>query len=246
MARLDGRTALVTGGASGIGRQTALRLASEGANVVVADVQDEAGAEVATEIEKNGGRSLFVHLDVTGEAAWQQAIAQVGTTFGGLDILVNNAGLGHAETLEETSLALYEKVVAVTQTSVFLGTRAAAELLKASTAASVVNISSIFGASGGFGTSPAYHAAKGAVRTLTKSIAVQWAPLGIRVNSVHPGFIETPMMGDTDQAPYVSTTPLGRVGRPEEVAAAIVFLAGDDASFITGAELFVDGGYIAR
>ncbi|MEU8244349.1 SDR family oxidoreductase [Actinoplanes missouriensis] len=113
-------------------------------------------------------------------------------------------------------------------------------------AAAVVNISSIFGASGGFGTSPAYHAAKGAVRTLTKNVAVEWAPLGIRVNSIHPGFIETPMMGDTDQEPYVATTPLGRVGRPEEVAAAIVFLASDDASFITGAELFVDGGYIAR
>ncbi|MBL7255630.1 SDR family NAD(P)-dependent oxidoreductase [Paractinoplanes lichenicola] len=246
MARLDGRTALVTGGASGIGRQTALRLASEGANVVVADVQDDPGAEVATEIEKNGGRALFVHLDVTDEAAWQQAVAQVEKAYGGLDVLVNNAGLGHADTLEETSLELYEKVVAVTQTSVFLGTKAAAELLKASPAASVVNISSIFGASGGFGTSPAYHAAKGAVRTLTKNIAVQWAPLGIRVNSVHPGFIETPMMGETDQSPYVATTPLGRVGRPEEVAAAIVFLAGDDASFITGAELFVDGGYIAR
>ncbi|MBM2615795.1 SDR family oxidoreductase [Actinoplanes sp. LDG1-06] len=246
MARLDGRTALVTGGASGIGRQTALRLAAEGANVVVADVQAELGAEVATEIEKNGGRSLFLRLDVTDEAAWEQAVATVKQTFGGLDILVNNAGLGHADTLEETSLELYEKVVAVTQTSVFLGTKAAADLLKASPAASVVNISSIFGASGGFGTSPAYHAAKGAVRTLTKNIAVQWAPLGIRVNSVHPGFIETPMMGETDQAPYVATTPLGRVGRPEEVAAAITFLAGPDASFITGAELFVDGGYIAR
>jgi NAD(P)-dependent dehydrogenase (short-subunit alcohol dehydrogenase family) len=246
MARFDGRTALVTGGASGIGRQTALRLASEGANVVVADVQDGPGADVVTEIEKNGGTALFLHLDVTSEDAWNAAVAEVTTRFGGLDILVNNAGLGHAETLEETSLALYEKVVAVTQTSVFLGTKAFAPLLKASAAASVVNISSIFGASGGFGTSPAYHAAKGAVRTLTKNVAVEWAPLGIRVNSIHPGFIETPMMGDTDQEPYVATTPLGRVGKPSEVAAAITFLASDDASFITGAELFVDGGYIAR
>ncbi|XVU29184.1 SDR family NAD(P)-dependent oxidoreductase [Actinoplanes sp. CA-054009] len=246
MARLDGRTALVTGGASGIGKQTALRLASEGASVVVADVQDGPGAEVTAEIEKNGGRALFLHLDVTDEAAWTAAVQKVKEEFGGLDILVNNAGLGHAETLEETSFALYEKVVAVTQTSVFLGTKAFAPLLKASSHGAVVNTSSIFGASGGFGTSPAYHAAKGAVRTLTKNIAVEWAPLGVRVNSVHPGFIETPMMGDTDQAPYVATTPLGRVGRPEEIASAIAFLAGDDASFITGAELFVDGGYIAR
>ncbi|BAL89283.1 putative short-chain dehydrogenase [Actinoplanes missouriensis 431] len=246
MARFDGRTALVTGGASGIGRQTALRLAAEGATVVVADVQDGPGAEVAAAIEKTGGTALYLHLDVTDEAAWASAVAEVQSRFAGLDILVNNAGLGHAETLEETTLALYEKVVAVTQTSVFLGTKAFAPLLKASPAAAVVNISSIFGASGGFGTSPAYHAAKGAVRTLTKNVAVEWAPLGIRVNSIHPGFIETPMMGDTDQEPYVATTPLGRVGRPEEVAAAIVFLASDDASFITGAELFVDGGYIAR
>ncbi|GLY04467.1 MULTISPECIES: glucose 1-dehydrogenase [Actinoplanes] len=246
MARFDGKTALITGAASGIGRQTALRAAAEGATVVVADVQDTLGAEVVTEIEKNGGTALFLHLDVTSEEAWAQAVSTVQEKFGGLDILVNNAGLGHAETLEDTTLALYEKVVAVTQTSVFLGTKAFAPLLKAAPAASVVNISSIFGASGGFGTSPAYHAAKGAVRTLTKNIAVEWAPLGIRVNSIHPGFIETPMMGDTDQEPYVTTTPLGRVGRPAEVAAAILFLASDDASFVTGAELFVDGGYIAR
>ncbi|MBB2948955.1 NAD(P)-dependent dehydrogenase (short-subunit alcohol dehydrogenase family) [Actinoplanes lutulentus] len=246
MARFHGKTALVTGGASGIGRQTALRFAAEGATVVVADVQDGPGAEVVTEIAKNGGTAVFLHLDVTSEEAWAAAVSAVTEQFGGLDILVNNAGLGHAETLEETTLALYEKVVAVTQTSVFLGTKAFAPLLKASSSASVVNISSIFGASGGFGTSPAYHAAKGAVRTLTKNIAVEWAPIGIRVNSIHPGFIETPMMGDTAQEPYVATTPLGRVGKPEEVAAAIVFLASDDASFITGAELFVDGGYIAR
>ncbi|WP_305788494.1 SDR family NAD(P)-dependent oxidoreductase [Symbioplanes lichenis] len=246
MTRLNGKIALVTGGASGIGKQTALLMAREGAKVVVADVQDIPGADVAAEIEKNGGQALYLHLDVTDEAAWAQAVAAVEEKFGGLDILVNNAGLGHADTIEDTTLALYEKVVAVTQTSVFLGTKAAAPLLKASPAAAVVNTSSIFGASGGFGVSPAYHAAKGAVRTLTKNVAVEWAPLGIRVNSVHPGFIETPMMGDTDQAPYVATTPLGRVGRPEEVAAAILFLASDEASFVTGAELFVDGGYIAR
>ncbi|MEV6343252.1 SDR family NAD(P)-dependent oxidoreductase [Actinoplanes sp. NPDC051851] len=246
MAQLTGKIALVTGGASGIGRQTALRFAAEGAKVVVADVQDGPGAEVVTEIEKNGGEALYLHLDVTSEEAWAAAVATVTEKYGVLDVLVNNAGLGQADTLETTSLALYEKVVAVTQTSVFLGTKAFAPLLKLSTAASVVNTSSIFGASGGFGTSPAYHAAKGAVRTLTKNIAIEWAPLNIRVNSVHPGFIETAMMGDTDKEPYIATTPLGRVGQPHEVAAAITFLASDDASFITGAELFVDGGYIAR
>ncbi|GAA2559164.1 SDR family oxidoreductase [Winogradskya consettensis] len=247
MARLNGKTALVTGGASGIGKQTALRMGLEGATVVVADVQDALGLEVATEIEKNGGRSLYVHLDVADEANWAQAVATVEEEFRGLDILVNNAGIDHKEILEDTSLATYQRVIAVTQTSVFLGTKAAAALLKASGSGSVINVSSIFGTSGGFGSSPAYHTAKGGVRTLTKNIAIEWAPLGVRVNSVHPGFIVTPLMGDDlDRTPLIETTPLGRLGEPEEVAAAIVFLASDDASFITGSELYVDGGYLAR
>ncbi|GAA1609298.1 SDR family NAD(P)-dependent oxidoreductase [Actinoplanes couchii] len=241
MARLTGKTALVTGAAGGIGKATAQRLAAEGATVIVADVQDTLGKRTAEEI---GG--LYLSLDVTSEAAWERAVATVRETYGGLDILVNNAGISDRDVLENTDLATYEKVVAVTQTSVFLGTKAFAPLLKAAPAASVVNISSIFAASGGFGASPAYHAAKGAVRTLTKNIAIEWAPLGVRVNSVHPGFIETPMMGDTDRTPLVEVTPLGRVGRPEEVANAVLFLASDEASFVTGSELYVDGGYIAR
>lgn len=241
MAQLTGRTALVTGAAGGIGKQTALRLAAEGAAVIVADVQDELGAATAAEIG-----ALYLSLDVTSEAAWANAVEVVTQRFGGLDILVNNAGISDRDVLENTGLATYEKVVAVTQTSVFLGMKAFAPLLKESAAASVVNISSIFGASGGFGASPAYHAAKGAVRTLTKNVAIEWAPIGIRVNSVHPGFIETPMMGDTDRTPLVEVTPLGRIGRPEEVAAAVLFLASDEASFVTGSELYVDGGYLAR
>lgn len=246
MARLDGKTALVTGAASGIGKETALLFGSEGATVVVADVQDALGADVAAEIEKNGGRALYLHLDVTDETSWSAAIDTVSREFGGLDVLVNNAGISDKDVIEQTTLATYEKVIAVTQTSVFLGTKAAAALLKASPAGAIVNTSSIFAASGGFGASPAYHAAKGAVRTLTKNVAVEWAPLGVRVNSVHPGFIGTPMMGDIDQTPLAESAPMGRVGRPEEVATAILFLASDEASFITGAELYVDGGYIAR
>jgi NAD(P)-dependent dehydrogenase (short-subunit alcohol dehydrogenase family) len=246
MARLSGKTALVTGAAGGIGKATAQLMAREGAAVVVADVQDALGKETVVEIEQAGGKALFLHLDVTDEAAWAQAVATIKETYGGLDILVNNAGISEPTALEETTFETYQKVVAVTQHSVFHGMKAAAELLKASGAGSVVNISSIFAASGGFGSSPAYHAAKGAVRSLTKNVAIEWAPLGVRVNSVHPGFVKTPMMGDMDTKPLDDVTPLGRVGRPEEIAAAILFLASDEASFVTGSELYVDGGYIAR
>ncbi|MFI5932137.1 SDR family NAD(P)-dependent oxidoreductase [Actinoplanes sp. NPDC051494] len=246
MTRLNGKTALVTGAAGGIGKETALLLAREGATVIVADVQDALGADVATEIEKNGGQGIYLSLDVTDEAAWTRVITTIEEKYGRLDVLVNNAGISDRDVLENTTLETYHKVIAVTQTSVFLGMKAAAALLKASGTGSVINISSIFGASGGFGSSPAYHAAKGAVRLLTKNVALEWAPLGVRVNSVHPGFIATPMMGDTDTTPLVDVTPLGRLGRPEEVAAAILFLAGDEASFVTGSELYVDGGYLAR
>lgn len=245
MARLSGKIALVTGAASGIGKETALSLAAEGATVVVADLQDTRGAEVATEITKNGGQATYLHLDVADPQSWAAATGEIEQRYGRLDVLVNNAGIDQTETIEQTTLEVYQRVIAVNQTSVFLGTKATAPLLKASKG-SVVNVSSIFGTSGGFGFAPAYHASKGAVRTLTKNVAVEWAPLGVRVNSVHPGFIETPLMGETDRQPLIDTTPLGRLGRPQEVAAAIVFLASDEASFITGSELYVDGGYIAR
>ncbi|MFZ5872552.1 MAG: SDR family NAD(P)-dependent oxidoreductase, partial [Actinomycetota bacterium] len=177
--RLDGRVALVTGAASGIGKATAIRLAEEGAAVVVTDIQDEAGQGVAKEIATAGGRAVFVHHDVTSEQEWQSALDRARDDFGGLDVLVNNAGMGDIKVIEETTLEEYERTIAIDQTGVFLGMKLAAELLAASEHASVVNISSIFGTSGGFGTSPAYHAAKGAVRTLTKNVALHWATKGI-------------------------------------------------------------------
>ena len=224
MTRLEGRVALITGAASGIGRATAERLASEGATVVVTDVQDEAG--------------------------WQAAVERVLAERDRLDVLVNNAGLGDLAPIEETTLADWERTVAIDQTGVFLGMKSCGEALKASGHGSVINISSIFGTSGGFGVSPAYHAAKGAVRTLTKNVALHWATEGVRVNSIHPGFIRTPIL---DQArgtevwdAMTALTPMGRLGEPEEIAAAVAYLASDDASFVTGLELYVDGGYIAR
>lgn len=250
MDRLAGRVALVTGAASGIGAATAKRLASEGAAVLVTDVQDEAGARVVEEIIQAGGRAAYDHLDVTSEPAWEASVATAVREFGGLDILVNNAGMGDLAPIEDTSLADWERTIGVDQTGVFLGMKTAAAALAASGQGSVINISSIFGTSGGFGTSPAYHAAKGAVRTLTKNIALHWADRGIRVNSVHPGFIDTPILDQARGTPVeqamLDVTPMGRLGQPAEVAAGIAYLASDDASFVTGLELYIDGGYLAR
>ena len=175
MKRLEERVALITGAASGIGRVTAARLASEGAVAVVTDVQDALGEEAAAEISSGDGKASFVHHDVTSETEWQAAVERVLAEHGRLDILVNNAGMGDLAPIEETTMEDYARTIAIDQTGVFLGMKVCAQALKASGRGSVVNISSIFGTSGGFGTSPAYHAAKGAVRTLTKNVAIHWA-----------------------------------------------------------------------
>jgi len=182
----------------------------------VTDVQDEAGEKTVAEIREGGGQAAYLHLDVTDEPGWGTVVERVRADHGHLDILVNNAGLGDHAPIEETTLADWERTVAIDQTGVFLGMRACGDALKASGHGSVINISSIFGTSGGFGTSPAYHAAKGAVRTLTKNVALRWATEGVRVNSIHPGFIRTPIL---DQAKgteiwnaMTASTPMGRLG----------------------------------
>ena len=250
MDRLEGRVALVTGAASGIGRATAFRLASEGAAVLVTDIQVEAGEATVKELVDAGSRAAFVRHDVTSEADWEAATAKAVEEFGSLDILVNNAGMGDVKPIEDTTLEEWDRTVAIDQTGVFLGMKIAATHLKASEHASVINISSIFGASGGFGVSPAYHAAKGAVRTLTKNIALHWATEGVRVNSIHPGFIETPILeqarGTEIWDGMTALTPMGHLGRPEDIAAGVAYLASDDAAFVTGLELYIDGGYMAR
>ena len=246
MNAIGKRVALITGGASGIGRATVDRLAADGVTVVIADIADEPGEAAAGELRDRGSSASYLHLDVSDESSWAEAVSAIARDHGRLDILVNNAGIGDLDPIETTTLATYDRVVAITQTSVFLGMKATAELLKKSGAGAVVNVSSVFGIVGGFGVSPAYAAAKGAVRTITKNVALLWATQGVRVNSIHPGFIETPILGETDRASLVDVTPMGRVGTPEEVAEAIVFLASPAASFITGAELAVDGGYVAR
>ena len=158
--------------------------------------------------------------------------------------------MGDLKTIEDTTLEEWNRTIDIDQTGVFLGMKIAAPHLKASEHASIINISSIFGTSGGFGTSPAYHAAKGAVRTMTKNAALHWATEGIRVNSIHPGFIETPILEPTRGTQYwdamTALTPMGHLGQPEDIAAGVAYLASDDAKFVTGLELYIDGGYIAR
>ncbi len=250
MNRLEGRVALVTGAASGIGKATAKRLADEGAAVLVTDIQVEAGEATVAELREQGARAAFARHDVTSESDWEAVVATAVEEFGSLDILVNNAGMGDIKPNEETTVEEWHRTVDIDQLGVFLGMKVAADALKRSGHGSVVNVSSIFGTSGGFGVSPAYHAAKGAVRTLTKNVAVHWATEGVRVNSIHPGFIATPILEQSRNTPIwdgmVDLTPMGRLGKPEEIAAGVAFLASDDASFVTGLELYVDGGYVAR
>lgn len=239
MNRLTDRVALVTGAQGGIGGAIVSRLESEGALVVATDIRP---------MEPRGALSL-VH-DVASEQAWAEVVEAISARFGRLDILVNNAGRTDFGVIEGTSLEEYNEIVAASQTSVFLGLRACGPLLKASGRGSVINMSSILGTTGGLGGSPAYSAAKGAVRTLTKSTAIRWAAKGVRVNSLHPGFTDTPMLEHAARTGVLErmldATPMGRLGQPSEIAAAVAFLASDDASFMTGEELHVDGGFTAR
>ena len=250
MNRLDDRVALITGAASGIGKATAQRLAREGAAVLITDIAAEAGEAAVKEITDAGGKAAFFRHDVTSESDWDAATARAVELFGRLDIVVNNAGMGDIKTIEDTTLEEWNRTIDIDQTGVFLGMKHAAPHLKKSDHASIVNISSIFGTSGGFGTSPAYHAAKGAVRTMTKNAALHWATDGIRVNSIHPGFIQTPILEPTRGTEYwdamTAMTPMGHLGQPEDIAAGVAYLASDDAKFVTGLELYIDGGYMAR
>ncbi|GGD99668.1 oxidoreductase [Polymorphobacter glacialis] len=252
--RVEGKVALVTGAAMGLGAATARALAAEGAAVLLTDL-DPAVETVALEISAEGGRAAFVLHDVTVEAEWAAAVAAATAHFGGIDILVNNAGVsGGMGELMTQSLEDWRRIMAVNLDGVFLGMRHCGPVMAAGGGGSVINLSSILGKVGLAGAA-AYCASKGGVLLLTKAAALEWAPLGIRVNSVHPGFIETPMVANAIAASengnemrdgLVAAHPLGRFGVPGEIAGAVVFLASDAASFMTGAEMVVDGGYLAR
>lgn len=249
--RLENKVALISGGARGMGAAEAKLFASEGAKVVIGDILEDEGRKTAAEIGEAGGECLYVGLDVTSESAWQKAVAAAVARFGKLDILVNNAGIGRGGTVEETTVELWDIVLDVNAKGVFLGTKAAIPEMRKAGGGSIVNISSISGFTGQAYVSAVYNASKGAVRIFTKSAAVQYASEGIRVNSVHPGPIDTPMTAVRQcdaaaQAESIARVPIGRTGKPDDVAYGVLYLASDESSFITGSELVIDGGYIAQ
>ncbi len=252
--RLNGKVALITGGASGLGECAAILMAQEGAKVVIADIQADKGKAVAGKI---GSAASFVPLDVTSEAQWQAAIAAAVSTFGALHVLVNSAGIGLGKTVEDIELDEWRRVHAIDLDGVFLGCKHGVREIKKHTGVlggSIINISSISGIIAGANMA-AYNSAKAGVRLLSKSVALHCAKSGynIRCNSVHPTFIDTPILdryrtrfGDeVMQQKLGRQVPIGRLGRPEEVGWPIVFLASDESSFMTGSEVVIDGGISA-
>jgi NAD(P)-dependent dehydrogenase (short-subunit alcohol dehydrogenase family) len=249
--RLAGKVALISGAARGMGAAEARLFAREGARVALGDVLETEGRAVEAEIVAKGGEAIFVRLDVSRESDWEQAVALTVQRFGKLDVLVNNAGIGAAGRVEDTTAEAWDRVMEVNAKGVFLGTRAAIPAMRRGGGGSIVNISSQLGLVGMDDSSPQYTASKGAVRLLTKTTALQYAREGIRCNSVHPGPIVTPMTERRRADPTVyrrmlSRIPLGRYGKPDEVAHGVLYLASDESAFVTGSELVIDGGWTAQ
>jgi NAD(P)-dependent dehydrogenase (short-subunit alcohol dehydrogenase family) len=248
--RLGGKVAIITGGAHGMGESEALIFGREGAAVVVADVDETAGRQVAAKIGADGGKARFARLDVTSESDWEDVIRATTGAHGRLDILINNAGISGSQDPDTHSTKSWDTIMGVNAKGVFLGMKHAVPAMRQSGGGAIVNISSISGFVGQDKLHMAYNASKGAVRIMTKSAAVQYARDGIRANSVHPGFMPPMRTSKTSadpawRKPFLEAVPLKREGRVEEVAYAVLFLASDEASYITGTELVVDGGFLA-
>ena len=252
MGRLDGKAALISGGARGMGASEARMFAAEGAAVLIGDILDEEGEATAADIRASGGQCHYERLDVTSESEWRDAVASATSRFGKLDVLVNNAGIGSSPfPIHEEPLELWDKTIDVNLKGVFLGTRCAIPAMRESGGGSIINISSQLGIVAVPYNGAAYQTAKGGVRILTKAAALQYAADGIRVNSVHPGPITTEMTRAGRDDPerlsiMLARIPMGRYGEPEEVAHAVVYLASDESTFVTGSEVVVDGGWTAQ
>lgn len=256
MKRLENKVCIVTGGSNGIGKATCQRLAEEGAKVAITDVADEDGQSLRDQITQSGGTAEYWHLDVTDESAVKKVFDEVADKLGGVDVVVNNAGIAGADKpTDEISSQEWQKVMDVNVNGVFYCTKAAIPHMRSNGGGSIVNLSSIYGIVGAPDIPP-YHASKGAVREMSKTDAILYAKEGIRVNSVHPGFIWTPLVkamaeasedgAEAFRAHLDGLHPVGHVGEPEDIAAGVAYLASDDAKFVTGSELVIDGGYTAR
>lgn len=256
MKRLEGKTCVVTGGSNGIGKATCLRLAEEGANIAITDIDDSAGQHLRDKIQETGATAEYWHLDVTDENAVHQVFDDVTDKLGGINVIVNNAGIsGSDKPTDKISSEEWKQVMDVNVNGVFYCTKAAIPHMRKNDGGSIVNLSSIYGIVGAPDIPP-YHASKGAVREMSKTDAMLYAKEGIRVNSVHPGFIWTPLVeamaeasedgAEAFRAHLDGLHPVGHVGEPEDIAAGIAYLASDDAKFVTGSELVIDGGYTAQ
>jgi NAD(P)-dependent dehydrogenase (short-subunit alcohol dehydrogenase family) len=255
MDRVKGKVAIVTGGSLGIGKATCHLLAQEGAKVAITDIKDEAGRQVAQDIQKGGGEAEYWHLDVSQEAAVESVFGQIKQKWGKIDVLVNNAGIsGPNKPTHEIEASEWNNLHAINTDGVFFCTKYAVKAMLANGGGSIINLSSIYGIVGA-PDAPAYHASKGAVRLMSKTDALLYAQDNIRVNSVHPGFVWTPMVeqyrqaqGDveTGRKNLAQLHPIGHVGEPEDIAYGILFLASDESKFMTGSELVIDGGYTAQ
>ena len=246
--RLEGKVAIISGGARGMGAAEARIFAREGARVVIGDLLEEEGMKVVAEIGEAGGEALFVRLDVTDESSWQCAVEAAVERFGKVDILVNNAAILRMQGLLETTEEVWDEVMDINAKGTFLGTKSVIPEMRKAGGGSIINISSGAGITGSR-RNTAYHASKGAVRIFTKSAAIQYAGENIRVNSVHPGPVDTDMLASSlsvEGGRRPEDVPLGRYGRPEEVAYGVLYLASDESSFVTGSEVVIDGGRTAE